>query len=151
MGPEGREQFIANLKGEGVYEYKKTEANPEVAQPKPVEELAAAKLDFSNEVVNFELNSVVPDPGLIKKVETIATKLKAHPNVKVEIIGYADQSGTETHNHKVSRSRATAIRDLLVNKFGIESNRLKIVAKGETEGKSHTDPASRRVEVKQVN
>ena len=49
------------------------------------------------------------------------------------ITGYADvETGNPAYNLKLSQRRAEAVRDMLVNDFGVDSSRLRIDYKGDT-------------------
>jgi outer membrane protein OmpA-like peptidoglycan-associated protein len=81
--------------------------------------------------------------------------MRAWSEIKVEIEGHTDASGSEAHNLKLSQQRAESVRDYLVSK-GVEASRL--VAKGYGESQPIADNDSpegmaknRRVELKKVN
>lgn len=68
------------------------------------------------------------------KVEEIAAYLKANPNAKVVITGYADKgTGNDNINQSLSEKRAKVVADTLQNKFGIAASRVTTAAKGSTE------------------
>ena len=57
----------------------------------------------------------------------MAEWLKANPNEKVNIVGYADRNtGTAEYNLQLSERRANAVADALVNKYGIDRSRLNV-------------------------
>ncbi len=57
----------------------------------------------------------------------MAESLLAWPEVRVEIGGHTDSSGSDAYNLDLSRRRAAAVRDYLVSK-GVAGDRL--VARG---------------------
>ena len=63
----------------------------------------------------------------------IAKLLKANPDVNMVITGHADQRGNEQYNERLARRRAEAVRDHLVKIYNIDSARLSIETKGETD------------------
>ena len=68
-----------------------------------------------------------------KKVEAAADILKVNPDVKVNLVGYADkETGTPAGNWTLSQKRAEAIADALVEK-GIDASQLVPAWKGDTE------------------
>lgn len=69
--------------------------------------------------------------GIIKE---IATVLKDNPTVKIKIIGHTSNDGDANANLTLSKQRAIAVKDVLVNEFGIDASRL------ETDGKGGTAP-----------
>ena len=61
----------------------------------------------------------------------MAEWLKANPNEKIVIAGYADKNtGTSDYNLKLSERRANAVKDVLVNTYGIDESRLNACAFG---------------------
>ena len=57
--------------------------------------------------------------------------MKANPEQSVAIVGYADKNtGTSKCNMDLSKRRAQAVYDVLVNKYGVNPDRLAIQAEG---------------------
>lgn len=67
----------------------------------------------------------------MNKVKAIAQIMKDCDN-DFEIIGYCDYSGSDEYNQKLSEKRAENVKKLLVNKYGIDGDRLKTSGKGKT-------------------
>ena len=64
-------------------------------------------------------------------VYNTAQYLQANPDQTLAIVGYADKdTGTSAYNMALSKRRAQAVYDALVNKYGINPDRLTIVAQG---------------------
>lgn len=86
-----------------------------------------------------------------RELFTIAKTLKENPEVQIDICGYADHTGGEAINKKVTLKRAEALKKFLV-KVGIEPERLHTYGLGKdmTIGKElrYTEKA-RRGEVKE--
>jgi outer membrane protein OmpA-like peptidoglycan-associated protein len=60
--------------------------------------------------------------------------MKANDSAKVNIVAYADrQTGTPEYNFALSERRARAVADALINDHGINSDRISIDWKGDTE------------------
>ncbi|CDE09554.1 putative uncharacterized protein [Prevotella sp. CAG:485] len=77
--------------------------------------------------VRFTINSSTIMPTEEVNVYNMAEWLKANPNEKVTIVGYADKdTGTSEYNMKLSERRANAVADALVNTYGISRDRLNI-------------------------
>ena len=63
-----------------------------------------------------------------KRVGIVASFLKAHPEVRLNIVGHPDVLGDEDmefHRH-LAQKRAEAVRDALVNRFKVDTDRLTI-------------------------
>ncbi len=81
--------------------------------------------------VRFKINSAVISSEEKVNVYNTAEYLKANPDVKVVIKGYADKdTGTAAYNQKLSERRAKAVYDVLTKNYGISANRLSIDAEG---------------------
>lgn len=77
--------------------------------------------------VRFTINSDVIMPTEEVNVYNMAEWLKANPNEKVNIVGYADRNtGTAEYNMALSERRANAVANALVNTYGISRDRLNI-------------------------
>ena len=77
--------------------------------------------------VRFAINSDVISPEEQVNVYNMAEWLKANPKEKVIICGYADRdTGTSEYNMALSERRANRVADELVNRYGIDRNRLTI-------------------------
>ena len=48
----------------------------------------------------------------------------------MELIGHADKTGGKAYNELLSKKRAQAVYDLLVNKYGIDGTRLIVKGVG---------------------
>ena len=61
----------------------------------------------------------------------MAEWLKANPNETIDIVGMADRNtGNTAYNMGLSKRRAKAVADELVNKYGIDKSRLSLYACG---------------------
>ncbi|MDO5570254.1 MAG: OmpA family protein [Bacteroidales bacterium] len=103
---------------------------PEVV-PTPCPECPACDL---TSVVRFKINSAVISREQQVNVFNASEWMKNHPNATVEVVGYADKdTGTPEYNLELSQRRAQIVADELVNTYGVDSNRIKILAKGSAE------------------
>ena len=101
---------------------------PEVAPPAVVEGV------YVPNVVFFRINSSKIDRGQQVSIYNTADYLKANPNAKVNIVAYADrQTGTPAYNMALSERRAKAVANALINEYGIDSSRVSVDWKGDTE------------------
>ena len=67
----------------------------------------------------------------MNKVKAIAQIMKDN-DCDFEIIGYCDYSGSDAYNQKLSEKRAENVKKLLVNKYGVDGDRLTVSGKGKT-------------------
>ena len=81
--------------------------------------------------VRFTLNSARISNQEKVNVFNTAEWMKANPDQNVAIVGYADKdTGTSDYNMSLSKRRAKAVYDMLVNEYGINPDRLAIQAEG---------------------
>jgi outer membrane protein OmpA-like peptidoglycan-associated protein len=78
--------------------------------------------------IYFDLDSYTIKPESEPTLKAISDMLKANSSLKVYVVGHTDMTGTLEHNMELSGKRAEAVVNVLVNKYGIETARLK--AKG---------------------
>ena len=65
------------------------------------------------------------------KVSAVAQYLLGHPEAGVVIEGYCDERGTEEYNRALGERRALAASEMLIDIYGIEAARIKMVSYGE--------------------
>ena len=102
--------------------------------------------------VDFELNSAVLTATASRILDSVAAGLNGQKNVKIEIDGYTDSTGTAAYNMTLSQQRAEAVRQYLIGK-GIDSARMTTQGFGDTKplDSNKSEPgraANRRVELK---
>ena len=81
----------------------------------------------------FEINksTIV---GINNERVAAATKyLLNNPSAKLELIGYADKRGGQRYNELLSERRAGAVKESLVNEYGIDASRISTSFKGFSE------------------
>lgn len=87
---------------------------------------------FQNDTVHFDFDRFAVKPSEAPKVERVATYLKNNPNAgQLLIEGHCDERGTEEYNRALGERRAIALREVLIQKHGIESGRITTVSFGE--------------------
>lgn len=95
------------------------------------EEIIVGDTTIVPRTVFFTIGSDRLTPQEEMNLSYLAERMKQNPNTTYTVNGYADSStGTPAINERLSRERAQAVKDLLVNKFGISADRLTIAAGG---------------------
>jgi outer membrane protein OmpA-like peptidoglycan-associated protein len=102
--------------------------------------------------VTFETGSATVLPGLHSELDHIADIMVKYPQTSIIVEGHTDSVGKEDKNMELSRRRAEAVRDLLVQR-GVSDSRIQVEAYGETrpiaDNKSDSGRRlNRRVEIK---
>ena len=113
----------------------------------PIDQLAQFTI-----AVEFDFGSARIRPDSFRAVGLMADALY-HPylmNYRFVVVGHTDGVGSREANLKLSERRAQAIRDALINPFGISPARLEAVGMGEEQLLNSKNPAAaenRRVQL----
>lgn len=100
--------------------------------------------------INFEVDKAVIAENYVGEVEKAAKFLKRYSQVKAEIGGHTDSTGSDAHNQKLSQRRADAVRDMLVQRFNIAPSRLTAVGYGESKPIASNNTADGRAQNRRV-
>ncbi|MFV0471685.1 MAG: OmpA family protein [Paludibacteraceae bacterium] len=90
--------------------------------------------------IYFDFDQTNLDEEAIKAIDLAAKKLKANPNLMVEVRGYTDNMGNNTYNQNLSQRRADKVKDRLVNMYSIDPNRIIANGKGKFDPQDKTMP-----------
>lgn len=93
------------------------------------------------EGVEFDVDKDTLRPESHATLDEVAASLRDWPEVRVEIRGHTDSSGSSAHNQGLSNRRAASVRTYLVSK-GVDASRLE--AKGYGEESPIADNATRQ-------
>ena len=111
-------------------------------QPNPAISTAAEHPTATFNTIQFEFGSarVTPDSlvTLINLGNALNHALKEQHHFLIE--GHTDARGTAAYNMELSRQRAQAVLDYLVNQMGVAESRLQAVGKGFSEPVPGSDP-----------
>lgn len=94
----------------------------EYVEPETVRVELDAKFDFDKAVVKQDSYS---------DIENLAEFMKQFPQTSTTVEGHTDSIGNAAYNQKLSERRAAAVRDVLVNQYGVEVERVNAVGYGE--------------------
>lgn len=105
--------------------------------------------------VTFASDSAELSPGSSVALEQVAASLREWPEVRVEVGGYTDATGTRAHNLDLSERRAKAVADFLTG-HGAKPSQLAVKGYGDTKpvADNRTPPgraANRRVVLTRLN
>jgi len=101
--------------------------------------------------VLFDSGKATLKDGALQTLDRLAQFMTKYPTEKIRIEGYTDSVGSEEMNVELSRRRADAVRDALLDRH-VDSTRIEVAALGERYAVASNDNASgrqrnRRVEV----
>ena len=80
--------------------------------------------------IYFETNSAKMGLDSRAVVDEIGSFMKAYENTVVDIDGNTDASGSHAHNVQLSRERAEAVKQYLVEKYRFPTTRMRTVGNG---------------------
>lgn len=105
--------------------------------------------------VHFDVDSSRLTADGYTLLRQVAAALKAQPDLKVEVVGHADATGSVKHNLKLSQERAQVVRDFLTY-AGVAPQQLAPKGAGKSQpirdNKNREDRSyNRRVEFRRVN
>ncbi|MEN2281200.1 OmpA family protein [Algoriphagus sp. SE2] len=100
--------------------------------------------------VYFEINKTTLSDEELAKLSPIVDYLKQNPDVMVELIGYADNTGSVSYNLQISEKRVDEVARILREDYKIDPGRIEenvggMIIRGNTKGSVVND---RRVEIR---
>lgn len=117
------------------------------ASPRDEQDAPASALSLP---VRFAFDSADILPQARTQLDALAKGIKLLPADRAVLVeGHTDAVGDDDYNLELSRARARAVRDYLVQHHGIEASRLKTVGYGEGRPVEGSDPyaaVNRRVQ-----
>ena len=107
------------------------------------------KDNLIEKIIYFDFDDFILNSENILELNNYINQNK---NEKYYVIGHADTKGSKKYNYELSLKRANSIKKFIVN-LGINSNNIKIIAKGEDDLAIPTPddtphPANRRAVIK---
>ena len=117
------------------------------SQPAATAQMPAIGLD-----IRFKVNSAELTEDAKAQVKQLAEAMQSEQLSKYHFLveGHTDSTGRPDSNMNLSKRRAEAVKDYLVNAYGVPRNRLEAIGRGQTMPISASDPANpanRRVQV----
>ena len=122
--------------------------------------IAQGQPDTRNELVTkgkivthgilFDSGSDKIKPESYGTLKDISATLKENSSIKVKIIGHTDSDGTDESNLDLSKKRSAAVKNALVNEFGIPDAQLETDGKGESEPVGTNDTPEGKSENRRV-
>ena len=86
-------------------------------------------IEFPTIIFSYDHPHVLPESR--DSVKAVADFLEKHPNLHLEIGNHTDSRGSAVYNLKLSEMRAKMVYQMLIEEFGIPSERLTYKGYGE--------------------
>ncbi len=99
----------------------------ETVAPEPVAEAVRVELD-----VKFDFDKAQVKSESMGDIQSLADFMKQYPQTTTVVEGHTDSVGTDAYNQKLSERRANAVREVLVNQYGVGGTRVNAVGYGES-------------------
>lgn len=93
--------------------------------------------------VLFDVNKATLKPGARVRLAKVAGILMAYPDLKIQVEGFTDSTGTEQYNQQLSEERARTVREFLTAQ-GVPSDSVSSQGYGESEPIATNDTAAGR-------
>lgn len=126
----------------------------QTSRPIQADTTAPAGTPALSVLVNFASGSAVLTPSAQRALDPVGQALAspALANYRFRIEGHTDTTGDTGSNQLLSERRAAAVRDYLVQRYGVSGVRLEVVGLGETRllvqtGDEVSEVRNRRVQV----
>lgn len=96
-------------------------------------------------IITFRQGKSVVEASQLPNVERVASYMNKYVNTKVVIKGYASPEGSVEVNDRIAKSRAEAVKNILIKKYKINADR--ITAEGQGVGDMFSEPDWNRVSI----
>lgn len=113
--------------------------------------IEGANADMIKKMINegyvatyFETGKSRPTQESTEGIGFILQYLRNNPGSSVEIVGHADEIGSNAVNDKLASDRATSIRQILMD-AGVDGSRLNIISEGEDKSVLRDSSDARRI------
>tara|TARA_R110001592_G_C12662621_1_gene702650 strand:- start:137 stop:514 length:378 start_codon:yes stop_codon:yes gene_type:complete len=106
-----------------------------------------ARIDMT---VQFDFDRAVVKPEFMAEIRALADFMKANTDVSAVLEGHTDSVGTEQYNQGLSQRRVNAVRQVLIDEFGIPAARLTAQGFGESRPVASNDTPAGRAQNRRV-
>jgi len=106
-----------------------------------------ARIDLN---VQFDFDQAVVKPEYIAEIRQVADFLNENDDTVAVLEGHTDSTGTAEYNQGLSQRRVDAVRQILMQQFGIESGKVRAQGFGETRPIASNDTADGRAQNRRV-
>jgi outer membrane protein OmpA-like peptidoglycan-associated protein len=117
--------------------------------PPPPAFIPEPKKELVLERVFFETDKATLKPESTETLDKVAASLKDFPDVKIQVAGHTDNTGSAKHNMKLSEARAATVMNYLISK-GVDPAMLSAKGYGKTEPIADNKTAEGRAQNRRV-
>lgn len=131
MNPQAGPPKNSNRDSDGDGVPDERDACPETPPGYKVDESGCIIQQSVELLIEFPTNSAEVSKSYYYQIKNVATVMKNHPDIQVEIEGHTDSTGTNHYNLNLSKKRAEAVKTILVEEFNVSADRLHSYGYGE--------------------
>ena len=106
-------------------------AEPPAPEPTPEPAAEAIEKGRATLDVKFDFDKSVIKKGYYGDIDNLVSVMKQYPETNVALEGHTDSVGSDAYNKRLSQRRADVVKQYMVEKGGIEANRLNAIGYGE--------------------
>lgn len=99
----------------------------------PLEEDSESLINLTISNLEFSLDSDVISPSYYPILDQAANYINYYKDHNFDVVGHTDSRASQAYNLDLSKRRAEAVVSYLVEKNGVDANRLSVVAMGKDE------------------
>lgn len=92
----------------------------------------------------FETDKSTVRPAYYAKTTELVAFMKQYPNAVVTIEGHTDSRGQDDYNKALSQRRVNAVKEILINEFGVAPERINAIGYGESQPRASNDTEAGR-------
>jgi len=118
-----------------------------IPESTPLASQIVAGNTFTARGILFDVDKATLRPESYLQLHAILAELKRKPELKVEISGHTDSTGTAAHNMELSKARGKSVADYLIGE-GIDKSRITWNGYGFTKPLGNDAAQNRRVELR---
>lgn len=117
---------------------------------KEIDQIFELAREIEGQYPNFDISVENLSSGAKTTLDRVAVAFRRYPLPVADVVGHADSTGSEETNQTLSEARAQAVTDYLVG-VGVESDRLQVIGRGESEPAADNNTESGRAENRRVD
>lgn len=106
---------------------------PPASEPEPPADLASPAPVYLEEQVMFRVGSPRVSPRFRELIHGVCAQLSADPNLRVRVVGHADERGSQGVNQELAARRAGAVARLVVRLCEVAPERVESAGYGATQ------------------
>lgn len=101
-------------------------------QQQPVQQEQAPEVVRVELDVKFDFDKAVVKQESYGDIKNLAEFMNQYPQTSTTVEGHTDSVGSDAYNQGLSQRRANAVREVLVNQYGVDGSRVNAVGYGES-------------------